>query len=310
MMAIDTDAVHASCDDIAQDIAYVFDGTIEGLFSAIFYSYEHHENPSDVYAEGIIQPRLDQCMKHIDTNPSHAKRVRIGIESKLGTYTYRCILKAFQSTRFDAPFAIYQFVHYAIDLQTRKQCSNCPDIQWCKDAKLTQKRSSCPRARKQAISDIAHPLVRPLHEMVVSVNSECEKIRQFARFKHLRDETADLWFAKVNPKASVVPFVLDHFVERFNIQPFILFDEVHFVAGVWDSKKRYFVDTSSNDLLSYLPEQTRQEVFIQKAWTKFYRAVAIESRYNPELRRSFMPKRFWSNLVEMQEDIFGIERHR
>ena len=46
---------------------------------------------------------------------------------------------------------------------------------------------------------------------------------------------------------------------------------------------------------------------MQRAWKRFYRAVAVESRYNPELRRQFMPKRLWKNITEMQEDAPGKE---
>lgn len=39
------------------------------------------------------------------------------------------------------------------------------------------------------------------------------------------------------------------------------------------------------------------------AWKRFYDAVSIKDRYNPELQRSFMPKRLWGNITEMQERI-------
>lgn len=33
------------------------------------------------------------------------------------------------------------------------------------------------------------------------------------------------------------------------------------------------------------------------AWKRFYDAVSIKDRYNPELHRSFMPKRLWDNII-------------
>ena len=40
---------------------------------------------------------------------------------------------------------------------------------------------------------------------------------------------------------------------------------------------------------------------MQYAWKTFYDTLSIDSRYNPELRRNFMPKRFWKNLTEIKE---------
>ena len=49
---------------------------------------------------------------------------------------------------------------------------------------------------------------------------------------------------------------------------------------------------------------------MQAAWKRFYDVVAVEARYNPELRRQFMPKRLWKNIVEMHERIPGAELSR
>ena len=46
---------------------------------------------------------------------------------------------------------------------------------------------------------------------------------------------------------------------------------------------------------------------MKDAWKRFYRTIAVESRYNPELRRQFMPKRLWKNITELQEDLPGNE---
>ena len=52
-----------------------------------------------------------------------------------------------------------------------------------------------------------------------------------------------------------------------------------------------------------LPEETTDEALMADAWKRFYDAVSIKDRYNPELQRSFMPKRLWGNITEMQERI-------
>lgn len=59
---------------------------------------------------------------------------------------------------------------------------------------------------------------------------------------------------RVNPKASVVPLIMNHFVERLGVQPFIIYDEVHHLAGVYDGGDWQLVNTEgAGDLERALP---------------------------------------------------------
>ncbi|MDO4290891.1 MAG: TIGR03915 family putative DNA repair protein [Eggerthellaceae bacterium] len=219
-----------------------------------------------------------------------------------------------------------------MDQQKARACGRCRKRPNCAGA---SGRGPCPKQRGRAISDITHPAVEPLFKIARSVDQECEHMRQFIRFEHLGGgnpsaqlalstpaaspahaqrggsdalpaEKVDMWFARCNPRDSVVPLVMEHFVERFNVQPFVIYDENHHLAGVYDGRTWYLVRTDDPDtqLLGpeALPDAAAEEATVQDAWRRFYRAVAVESRYNPELRRHFMPKRFWKNLTEMQQD--------
>ena len=123
---------------------------------------------------------------------------------------------------------------------------------------------------------------------------------QFLRFEHME---GDVWFARCNPAASVVPLIMDWFAGRFNTQAFMIYDENHRIAGVYEGKEWYLVKTDS----LMLPEHSAEEEVMQAAWKRFYNTIAVESRYNPELRRQFMPKRFWKNITEMKETLPGRE---
>ena len=58
-------------------------------------------------------------------------------------------------------------------------------------------------------------------------------MRQFVRFSHLEN---GVWFARVNPNANVVPLIMGYFAARLNDQPFIIYDEAHHLAGVYDGR--------------------------------------------------------------------------
>jgi hypothetical protein len=40
---------------------------------------------------------------------------------------------------------------------------------------------------------------------------------------------------------------------------------------------------------------------VRRWWTAYYKSTAIKERLNPQLRRSFMPEKYWSFLTEMQD---------
>lgn len=292
--------------EIHSDVAYCYDDTLEGLLSAIFAAYANHEDPSDVVPERCLQPRLGQRVSVIETNVEHARRVQKGLCRRCGWRTFDAVKRASLSEFSDAGTAIYRFVRYAMDAQKQRDCARCRKRSSCAGA---NGRGACPKQRGQALSDITHPAVEPMHRILRSISQECEHMRQFIRFEHLRDEETDVWYARCNPKSAVIPLVMEHFVDRFSIQPFVIYDENHHMAGVYEGRNWYLVRTDSTNTPELnLPDRAAEEALMQQAWKRFYRTVAVESRYNPELRQHFMPKRFWKNLTEMQEDLPSLIR--
>lgn len=260
--------------EVYDSLAYIYDGSIEGLLCAVFASYFYHEKPDDITPSEYFQPRLSQHVRHIETDYDISARVQSGITRQCGSYTFKQVIRASASSEPDAAHIIYSFIRYAMDEHAGK---------------------------RRAVDNIAHPAVSRIHKLIRAVNNECEKMRQFARFEHMQIDDGDIWLSKINPRDAVVPFILHHFVERFSIQPFIIFDENHGMAGVWDGHRSYLVNTDGTELLEKLKQHSFEEPIVQEAWRKFYRAVAIDERYHPELRRNFMPVRLWKNITEMQE---------
>lgn len=259
-------------------VAYLHDGTLEGLFSCIFEAYSRHEQPEDIVAEAEYEPRLGQSAVFVETSMERAERVRNGIEQIAGRRTLTVIARAFASDDADKGAAIYALVRQAVDSRLRRT------------------------SRRSIMDDLADPVVARVAALCKRTENEAEKLRQFARFSHLNN---GVWFARCNPNASVVPFVMRHFAARFNIQPFIIYDEVHCLAGVYDGDGWYLV----KDVIEQVPEAAEGDEYAQALWQRFYDAVSIESRYHPELRRNFMPMRLWKHLPEMRPRESGLTHH-
>ena len=245
--------------------AYTFDGSLEGLFSAIFASYVFREDPIDIVSEDAFQPRLGQHTRAVDTNQEWALRVARGITKAGGRITFEAVRKASVAGDPAAGTIVYQFVRLLM------------------------------RKRRYLLDDLANPTVANLVRLVRAVDNECERMRQFVRFSHLDNGG---WFAVCNPRDNVVPLIMGWFAARFNDQPFAIYDEVHHVAGVYEGRDWYLVRTDSFPA----PVYSEEEGLMQEAWRLFYRTLSIDARYNPELRRQHMPVRFWRNLTEMQNE--------
>lgn len=251
------------------NVAYVYDGTTEGLLSAIFQTYALHEQPQDMLREDLLQPRLGQSIRFITTDAALAQRVKIGICKRTGRSAWEAVLHASLSDDPQAGMAVYRFVRFVM---ARSAASN-----------------------RGLVHDLSHPVAGPVAKLSRSVMNERHLMQQFLRFEHFEN---DIWFARCNPKANVVPLLMDWFSGRFNEQRFVIYDEVHHVAGIYDGSSWCLARTDE----VHMPLHAQDEALMQRAWKGFYDAVPIPARYHPELRCHFMPKRLWRNILEVKED--------
>jgi hypothetical protein len=52
----------------------------------------------------------------------------------------------------------------------------------------------------------------------------------------------------------------------------------------------------------HLNAPSERELMFRALWRRFYETIAIEGRRNERCRMSHMPKRYWGNMTEFQED--------
>lgn len=59
------------------DVTYVYDGSFEGLLTAVFESFESRELPCSIVAEDEFVPTLFAC-KTVDTDPQRQTESAVG----------------------------------------------------------------------------------------------------------------------------------------------------------------------------------------------------------------------------------------
>jgi probable DNA metabolism protein len=257
-MAIATD-INPVMDEV--QLVYLYDGSLEGLFTSIFEAFRRKQEPVNIVQDGLIQQSLLHSYIPIETQQDLAERVRDGILNKLGNDSYTRIKRVFLSADPIKGGALLRYLMITM----RKGSRSC--------------------------FYLANPAVVAFEELHKQVANEAHHFLQFVRFAQLNN---GVYYSRIEPQASVVPLIMDHFASRFNVQPFIIYDKVHDMAGVFDTERWWLVD--ANDI--QLPTKSHAEDEFQSLWQTFYDTIAIEERKNPTCQRNFMPKRFWGNMCE------------
>ena len=216
---------------MSEPVAYLYDGTPEGLLCAIFQAYARHERPEDILRAECAQLRLGQRVREVRTSLDEALRVRRGIVRACGKRVFDAVLAACLADAEETGNVVYRFVRYALAQAAqdgRAGCAGCPNRSGCTTpcGHVTAARS------RTVLSDIAAPEVAPFYRLNRAVFNERHRLLQFARFSEME---GGVWFARCNPAHAVVPLAMDHFANRFNASSFVLYDEVHRMAGVYQA---------------------------------------------------------------------------
>lgn len=240
----------------------VYDSTFEGFLTCIFEAFSRHAVPAAIEPSASCQLSLLHPVEEVPTDIERAYRVRRGISVKLGEDVYESVRRVYLSDEQDKGIVSLRYLMLMF------------------------------RSGRSARSDLANPTVADFTRIDRAVSNESHQNKQFLRFARI---PAGIYVARISPKANVVPLMMDYFAARFNTQPFMIYDEVHHMAGVFDTHRWRLVRADEVDV----PDEEDDEREYQRMWKRFYDAICNDERYNPGLRRQLMPKRFWGQLSEM-----------
>jgi probable DNA metabolism protein len=104
-----------------------------------------------------------------------------------------------------------------------------------------------------------------------------------------------------SPDHFVLPILAEHFTLRFGDSPWAIVDEKRQLAlikqigletelTVYDSDHSYFAELQHENSDAW-----------ETLWLSYFKAINNESRVNPKVQLSFMPRRYWKYLPEMNE---------
>ena len=258
-------------------IIYIFDNTLDGLLSAVFDSFFLHQQPDYLLAEGEQLPLFANEPHVVVTDGEKATRVWKGLEKHLSAAGLRVITISWLSEDHALNQPLFNYI-----CKVFRQPVGAPSIENnASDDDVLAVRNTCRRV---------------LHEQL--------RMKQFIRFQKAKDGT---YLAVVSPDHNVLPLIIDHFQDRFNDQPWLIYDAHRHYGYYYDGDAApihiTFEDESavpfnlSNGKLDADVLSENDQIF-QDLWRTYFKAICIKERLNPKKQLSDMPRRYWKYMTE------------
>ena len=253
-------------------MVYIFDGTMDGLLTAVFDAFAMHEQPETLLTEGEALPLFCERTQTVHTDEEKARRVWAGMEKKLTREAMKLISVSWLSELKELNAPLFRYVCKVFRQGDISKHFADPDV-------LT-------------VTNIAR---RVLHEQL--------RMKQFIRFQKAKDGT---YLGVVSPDHNVLPLIIDHFQDRFNDQPWLIYDAKRHYGFNYDGKtviRITFEDEAAvpfNFANGKLDESvmSSDDQLLQDLWRTYFKAICIRERMNPRKQLNDMPRRYWKYMTE------------
>ena len=255
-------------------LVYTFDNTLDGLLTAVFDSFLLKQQPEYLLAEGEQLPLFVDQQYQVVTESEKAERVWKGLERCLSKDGLHMITISWLSEERALNQPLFNFICKVFKLKIKDFERNASDED------VLAVRNTCRRV---------------LHEQL--------RMKQFIRFQKAKDGT---YLAVVSPDHNVLPLIRDHFQDRFNDQPWLIYDAKRHYGYYYDGKAVIHVTFEdeasvpfdlSNGKMDEAVLSENDKIF-QDLWRTYFKAICIKERMNPKKQLSDMPRRYWKYMTE------------
>lgn len=246
---------------------FIYDGTFEGLLSAIFEVYEMNAQEIRIVSESHYSPSFFEEKHVVNTNPNKAKRVWKGILKNALAVDASLIYRCFLSELPDMEQSILNYVQLV----------------------FTNKKSMT--------KDFGQPYVFRLSEINKKIGREKHRMEAFVRFRKTKD---GIYFSSIAPDFNVLPLIESHFRKRYADQVWCIYDLSRNYGLYYDLKQVEIVhlELPSSILSSSERIFTIEELNYQKLWKNYFESTNIQARANQKLHEQHVPRRYWKYLSE------------
>lgn len=247
---------------VPADVIFTYDGSFDGFLCCVFESVYTGMLPLDILCEEDAPPTLME-VRFIETDAAKAERVRASIPQKISDRALELLKTVFCSCLVQKELRLLQFLLRG----------------YSEGGKLCYKLGDTVMAQ---LLNAEKRLCREAH-----------LLQGFIRFS----DVGGALVAVITPKNYILPYIAEHFVQRYDQEQFMIFDKTNKAALVYQEGKAEILRIDHVEF----PEISVGEVRYQALWKRFYDTIAIEGRINPRCRMTHMPKRYWENMLEVSD---------
>ena len=246
----------------------IYDGTFEGLLTAIFDIYALRLEIVNLQKAGEANAAIFEETRQIVTDNDRAARVLKGLKEKLSSNGVQRAYIAHLAGIANEENNIVAFIRHVFD------------------------------SSQNIEGDYANRYVSRISEVVKMMRREKHRMEAFIRFQKLRD---DIYYAAIEPDFNVLPMLIKHFKNRYADQKWLIYDikrkygiyydlhDVEYISMDFSSVK------SADKVVAVFDEE---EETYQHLWKNYFKSVNITSRKNTKLHIRHIPKRYWKHLTE------------
>ena len=254
----------------------IYDGSFEGLLTAVFEIYEYKISDPAIYEVDKVATSLFGKPHTVTTDKIKFERVYKKLQQKLTPNALSQLGNSFLSELKEIPDVIYRYVMYVL-------------------------------ANKISVeNNFNHPDVLFIQQTSRKVHREKHRMEAFVRFQLTKD---GLYYCLIQPDYNVLTLISNHFEKRYADQRWLIYDSLRKYGLYYDLQKveevslNFETDLNNKTALQEICDE--KEELYQQLWRTYFSSVNIAARKNMKLHIQHMPKRYWRYLVEKKGSVNG-----
>jgi len=245
-----------------------YDGTFEGLLSAVFEIYERKLSLVKLQKGEWYSSALFENVVIVTTSEANANRVLKGLRQKLSPGGMQRLYIAHLAEMENEEDNLIGYIRHVFN------------------------------STQNIEEDYGNKFVLRVSEIIRMVRREKHRMEAFIRFQKLKDET---YYATIEPDFNVLPLLIRHFRNRYTDQKWIIYDTKRNYGVYYNLHDTEYINLDFsivNKPGDVTTAFTEDEGIYQSLWKNYFKSVNIPARKNTRLHVRHIPKRYWRHLTE------------
>lgn len=260
-----------------EETILVCEDSPEGILTAVYRAYEWKLKPEHTRIQvGAADLCLFAAYREVTADAGVAGKVANTVKRRFGQDAWEDIYFALAAEAKEKGQAVYRTIAAGLS----------------------------GRIRGKLMGGLADDDIRRTFELSRHVHSEAHRMLMFVRFRELEGK---LLFARIEPDANVLEFVMPHFADRFPLENFVIMDVRRGIAGIHEARRDWFLvrlDREERERFSSMAlRYSEEELEMAELFRHFCVSLGIRERKNLSLQQQFLPLKYRRFMTEFDAPV-------